>query len=304
MKKKENIKTSKTKTSKRKNTRKKRMLWKKLSKCLKKEFHKRKKIFQTFLKKQKKKYLKSVKNYNIHKYLPLIVGTILLIVVVASMNFDDTSPTAPVVFEPTPILNEPSPKIKGMDIHNLQETYQNEDIIGYIEIPNVISYPIVKSSDNTYYLNHLLDHSQNIKGSPFMDYRVYFDDRKVLIYGHSGKEEDLPFLQLHRYEDASFYENHPTIYLYSMEKIYTYQIFSSYLEENDYDYVNINSFRGLSWLEHIQKLQNKSDFSTNISLTEESKILILQTCNVEENYVGGKYRLLIGVLDKTEDNEL
>ena len=135
-----------------------------------------------------------------------------------------------------------------------------------------------------------------------MDYRVNFEDRKILIYGHSGKEEDLPFLKLHQYESKEFYQNHPTIHLYSNNKKYTYNIFSSYVEPTDYDYVNINTFRGLTWYEHIEKLKNKSNYTINIQLSDSSKILILQTCNVEESTIGGKYRLVIGVLSKIEEN--
>lgn len=189
------------------------------------------------------------------------------------------------------------------DINKLQNEYQNTDIIAYLYIPDILSYPIVKSSDNDYYLNHQLDHSENIKGSPFMDYRVNFEDRKILIYGHSGKQEDLPFLILHKYEDESFYKKHPRIFLFSKKKKYTYDIFSSYIEKNDFDYVNINSFRGLTWKEHLEKLKNKSNYNIPVTLNDDSKILILQTCNEGESLQKGKYKLIIALLTNIESNE-
>jgi len=207
-----------------------------------------------------------------------------------------------VVVEKPTVPEEPVVDKTGIDIKKIQEVNQNTDVVAYIKIPDVMESTIVQANDNEYYLRRLLDGSYSIKGTPFMDYRTTFEDRKILIYGHSGNYDDLAFVALHQYEKESFYKEHSNIYLYSMTKKYTYEIFSSYLETSDYDYVNIKSFRGLSWLEHINKLKNKSNYQTNVSLSDNSKILILQTCDMENLSGTGKYRLVIGVLTKIEDN--
>ena len=165
-----------------------------------------------------------------------------------------------------------------------------------------MALPIVRTNDNEYYLTHRLDHSVNVRGTPFMDFRTKFDDKKILIYGHSGGEDDLPFLLLHNYDDPEFFKAHPAIYLYSKEKKYTYQIMSVYLEKKDFDYVNINSFRGLSWKEHVEKLKNNSKYNIPVEIKDDSKILILQTCRVEGSLQGGQYKLVIGLLIKEEAN--
>ena len=251
-------------------------------------------------KKQKEKRKKLIQK-RVKQYLPLAIVLILLIALSIFITVDKPQPKKEEPKINIDVIEEIKEK-DGINIKQLQETYQNEDIVGYLRIPEVIELPIVKTIDNEYYLNHLLNREKNIEGTPFIDYRVNFGDRKILIYGHSGKEEDLPFLQLHKYEDISFYEEHPTMYLYSEEKKYTYEIFSYYLETKDYDYVNIQSFGGLTWLEHLEKLKNKSNYSIPVTLTDNSKILILQTCEVGENAAKGKYKLLIGVLTKEEDN--
>ena len=253
-------------------------------------------------KKTTKKKNTNRKNNKLFRIIPLLIVLILFAISLPFTTGDVKMVKVikePEIIEEVVVVEE---ETKGINIKQLQEEYQNTDIIGYLEIPGVISYPIVKTDNNTYYLNHLLNHNKNIKGVPFMDYRVDFEDRKVLIYGHSGKEQDLPFLQLHKYDEESFYKEHPTMYLYSIDNIYTYEIFSAYLEAKDYDYVNINSFRGLTWKEHIDKLKSKSNYNIPIELTDESKILILQTCSVEESNIGGKYKLVIGVLTNIEKN--
>ena len=236
--------------------------------------------------------------------LVLIFGFCLIIFLLCISFFldDKEEKRIPLNDKPIETVKEDIKKEKTVDIKKLQEHYQNEDIISFLDIPDVLSYPIVKSSDNNYYLNHQLDHSNNIKGTPFMDYRVNPGDNKVLIYGHSGNEKDLPFLVLHYYREESFYEEHPMIYLYSEDYKYSYHIISSYVETKDFDYVNINGFNGLSWSEHINKLKDKSDYKIDMPIDENSKILILQTCGYTSNTNGGKYKLVIGLLVNVEEN--
>ncbi len=237
-----------------------------------------------------------------HKIIFFINVFIIIAITIFAFNMNsEAKPNEPIV-EPVPVvIDEPVVK-DGINLSKLQEQYQNNDIVAYLKIPNVMESVIVQAADNDYYLRRLLDGSYNIKGTPFMDFRTTFEDRKVLIYGHSGDFNDLPFNMLHNYSQESYYKEHPYIYLYSMNKKYTYTIFTSYLEREDYDYVNIKSFRGLTWFEHITKLKNKSAYDTGVSINEKSKVLVLQTCDTENINVTGKYRLVIGVLTKIEDN--
>lgn len=187
-----------------------------------------------------------------------------------------------------------------IDVKSEIEKYNNPDIVGYIYIPNVLSSPILKSTTNEYYLSHDNYGNYDKKGSITMDYRVNIGDKKILLYGHSGKEQDLPFLILNKYTDESFFKKNNIIYIYDSNNTkYTYKIFSSYIEAEDFDYVNIKSFNGLNWKEHLNKLKNKSLFNVNTELTDDSKIIILQTCSMV-NKGNKKYQLVIGVLINIE----
>ena len=187
-----------------------------------------------------------------------------------------------------------------IDVKSEIEKYNNPDIVGYIYIPNVLSSPILKSTTNEYYLSHDNYGNYDKKGSITMDYRVNIGDKKILLYGHSGKETDLPFLALNNYTDESFFKKNNIIYIYDSNNTkYTYKIFSSYIETKDFDYVNIKSFNGLTWKEHLNKLKNKSLFKTDTELTDDSKVIILQTCSMV-NKGNKKYQLVIGVLTNVE----
>ena len=48
----------------------------------------------------------------------------------------------------------------------------NEDVIGWIEIPDTqVNYPILKGDDDVYYLNHTFNDTVNSSGSIFMKVR-------------------------------------------------------------------------------------------------------------------------------------
>ena len=224
----------------------------------------------------------------------LITITILLIITSCFIYHEPSNFVNQIKHEETKIKQD-----NKIDIKYLQEKYNNKDIIAYIEIPNIISFPIVKTSDNDYYLNHNLSKEEDIRGTLFMDYRTNIEDRKVLIYGHSGKEEGLPFNELVPYKEESYYKEHKNIYIYTETNKYTYDIFSSYFEGKDFDYVNINSFNGLSYKDHLYKLKNKSMYNIDMNLEEEDKIIILQTCNLNVNSKD-KYQLVIGKQTKKE----
>ncbi len=182
-------------------------------------------------------------------------------------------------------------------ISKLKDEYHNDEIVGILEIPDVLKTTVVKHSDNDYYLTHDITKKKNELGAVFMDYRVNTGDKKVLIYGHnSTRGNKLPFIELDNYVNESFYKKYPVIYFYTEDGKQTFDIFSAYVESEDFDYININDYNGLTYLEHINKLKNKSNYKININLKESSKIIILQTCNVESGYSGYKNTLVMGVL--------
>ena len=237
-----------------------------------------------------------MKNKCIRRVFYLLIIAVLLGLCVFLITYDNKSTNRIFTDTTSKIL---STKTK-IDVKSEIEKYNNPDIVGYIYISNVLSSPILKSTTNEYYLSHDNYGNYDKKGSITMDYRVNIGDKKILLYGHSGKEQDLPFLILNKYTDESFFKKNNIIYIYDSNNTkYTYKIFSSYIEAEDFDYVNIKSFNGLSWKEHLNKLKNKSLFNVNTELTDDSKIIILQTCSMV-NKGNKKYQLVIGVLINIE----
>lgn len=196
--------------------------------------------------------------------------------------------------------NVPSPKEHTVEENKYEQLIRDypQNVIAFIEIPGVFIEPVGQAADNDYYLTHNIQQEEDSNGAIYLDYRIDFNqNQKFIIYGHSDPQLSLPFAQLARYHDESFFYEHNIIYLYTKEKTYTFQIFSSYVETSDFDYLNLESYNGLTWLEHLQKLKNKSQYETNITLEDDKKVLVLQTCSFDSKYKNNrqKYRIVLAI---------
>lgn len=183
------------------------------------------------------------------------------------------------------------------NIEILQEEYGNSDIIATIEINDSdFKEIVVQSSDNKYYLNHNYKKNYDKLGSIYLDYRINLDNsKKLLIYGHSSSKRSAPFNYLEKYYDEDFYENHKYITINSKNDTYKYEIFSVYVETNDFTYMNLNFDSSKDWYLHLLKLKKKSLYDSDIELNEDDDILILQTCSTNLKYqkYSKKYLLIV-----------
>lgn len=182
-----------------------------------------------------------------------------------------------------------------VSITELRKQYNNNDIVAYVEIPNVLGEPIVQTNDNDYYLHNDIYKQPNIIGANFLDYRNDLkNDKKLLIYSHSDPEQTLPFVKLKYYNDEEFFKNNKYIYLTDSSRIRKYEVFASYIETEDFDYVNLKSFGALTYGGHLNKLKNKSYVKSDVEVGEDSKVLILQTCSFVDIDANTKYQLVMG----------
>ena len=182
-------------------------------------------------------------------------------------------------------------------INNMREEYNNNDIKGVLEIENTdYKVPILQGSDNDYYLNHDAYGNSNYMGSIYLDYRVDIDSsRKLLIYGHNSSRVDMPFKILEEYYDKKYYDEHKYVDIITETTKKRYEIFSVYVEPTDYSYMNINFNSDEEYLEHLNKLKNKSMYNTGIDISKDDEILIFQTCSTHKDYqnYSKKYLLVI-----------
>ena len=171
----------------------------------------------------------------------------------------------------TPVKENKNRKL----IDNLKEEYNNDEIVMLLEIPNVLKTPIVQTDDNKYYYTHDLYRDNKKAGVPFLDYRnKSLNDKKLIIYDLKSEEDDA-FTNLENYQREDYFHNNSIINVYTEKDTKEYKIFSCYIETSDFDYTNLNSYDGLTYLEHINKLKTKSLYDTDVVLENSSKIIIL-----------------------------
>ena len=176
-----------------------------------------------------------------------------------------------------------------LNIDILKEKYKNTDIVGYIKIDNILYEPLLQTTDNTYYLNHLIDNSENILGSTFVDYRTTLDSKQINIYSHSSKKYKLAFNILSNYLDLKYYTLHKNIELSYLGLKEIYEIFSVYVTDSLFEHLDIYSN---DWKEHVNILNNNSIYESTADINLINKIVVLQTCLDGNN--DGVYLIICG----------
>ena len=152
----------------------------------------------------------------------------------------------------------------------------NNDVVGYIEIPNtIISYPILQAQDNNYYLDRDIYKKYNSCGSIFMDYsNDKFNSPNTVLYGHNMKS-GLMFACINDIYNNKYGKDF-VINIYTPEKNIQYKPFSVYISEPNKEPIVTNIINKKDFIETAIK---KSHIDFNINPNAYDKILTLSTCN-------------------------
>lgn len=158
---------------------------------------------------------------------------------------------------------------------------QCKDVVGYIYNPGTaISYPIVRGADNDYYLYRDLYGNHDINGSIMLDYHnpTDFSDGNNLLYGHNMNAGNM-FASLCGYKQQSYFDAHPTMYLYTFGQTYRIDLFAGFPCPHDGEIF----YTGLSQ-EQVVRFKNQSTFVSPVE-PSNSRVLTLVTCSYEhENW--------------------
>ena len=157
----------------------------------------------------------------------------------------------------------------------------NSETVGWIEIKGTnVNYPIVKHSNNSYYLRHSFDKSYNDAGWIFLDYRNSLEDlyTNTIVYAH-GRIDGSMFGSLKYLLNEEYYKNKDhKVYLYTPEKDYVFEVFSFYVIETTNDYLKVNFASGEEFLDFSEMLKKRSNYNFNVEVLENDKIITLSTC--------------------------
>lgn len=192
-----------------------------------------------------------------------------------------------------------------IDFATLQS--ENPDIYAWIYIPDTgINNPVLQSpSDDNYYIDRDRDGNSSAAGSIFSQSlnAMDFSDPVTVLYGH---DVDGMFKNLHDFEDATFFDEHPTFYVYRQGHVLTYTIVSAYKYDNrhilnSFDFSNVQTR-----LDYFAFVENPDSLLVNrrdgVTLDENSKLLQLSTCMLDEYHGNSRY-LVSAVLTNGEETK-
>lgn len=195
----------------------------------------------------------------------------------------DRTVTEPVYAESAPI---------AVDFEVLWET--NRDVVGWLYCEDTpINLPLVQGENNDYYLHRMLDGNWNSAGTLFLDYRNAgdFSDGNTVIYGHNMKDKSM-FAVLPNYQQQSFYDEHPVMWLLTPETYYKMELVAGFVTSAA---SRLYSF-GLPEEEQFQLVEEylgRSGFQPAVSVEPGDRFVTLSTCSYE--YDDARY-VVIGKL--------
>ena len=190
----------------------------------------------------------------------------------------------------------------------------NPDTVGYIKIDGtLVDYPVVKGTDNDYYLTHDFYKNESRSGTVMMDYRnkVTADGHSdnLVLYGHNMAVGTF-FAPLNEYwrtmydsydePSKSFYKEHPvirfdTLYEQAEWKVFGFGIFNVaesrgevYEYNQKLDFTSEDDFN-----DYIINIMDRSDIFTDVDLKYGDDILTLSTCCWPYEGSGDTVRLAI-----------
>lgn len=173
-----------------------------------------------------------------------------------------------------------------VDFNSLKE--QNDETVAWIKVNNTnIEYPIVKTSNNSYYLTHSFDKSYNLAGWPFADYKNKFDgtDKNIVMYGHNRKDGSM-FATLKGILSPEWYNNEENrnIIFNTENENGIYEVFSVYQIENEEYYIQTEFKTEDKFEKFIETIKKRSVKDFGVEVTSKDSILTLSTCANNNKY--------------------
>lgn len=207
--------------------------------------------------------------------------------------------TVPNTEEPAEQAAEPvTPKY---DFNKLKEI--NPDITGYLEGSSLsMPYPVVKTTDSTYYLSHTADGKPSVLGSICLDANADMNNQVSIIYGHNTTDGSM-FGNLNEYKNKSYMDSNPTFTYYDETGVYQFDVFANIVDDN----ISTSFSSGEEYNNYLNTIKANSIASRDIEVDSDDHIVVLYDCleSWEKNVNNRADRnLVVAKVTKVLDYEL
>lgn len=191
-------------------------------------------------------------------------------------------------------------KQSGIDWEYLKS--QNANVAAWITLPDsVIDYPVTYAEDNSYYLTHLFDGTENYAGCVFVDCNNAhgFTDKNTVMYAHyMSNGEGRMFTALNNYADQSYYDTHKYLVIDTPTALYHMEVAAGIETTGTGGYIQLSFATPADFTSYVKSFTDNSTFKSDTTITENDQIITLSTCSPKN--LDGRYAL-IGKLVKIED---
>ncbi len=157
----------------------------------------------------------------------------------------------------------------------------NEDVVAWLMVDGTnVNYPIVKTDNNDYYLNHDIMKNPKASGWTFMDFRNDADlsDQNTIFYGHNLLNKTAFGSLSNVFTDKWFAKSNHYIVVKTEKVQHIYQIFSCYYIDPEIYYLQTNIYRDEEYQEFLNTLKSRSIYDFGLDLTTDDTIITLSTC--------------------------
>lgn len=241
------------------------------------------------LRNKPKRLRKATKKYKIMVTLFLIF---LVAIIISSYYIirwfrdnQETKEIADEISESITVIEEDDKIEYKIDFEALKA--KNPDTVAFLKVNGTdIEYVVVKGEDNSYYLTHSFDKSNNLAGWVFADYRNKFDgtDKNIILYGHNRRDGSI-FCSLKNVLNRDWYgneENHKIRFITELEDC-EYEVFSVYQTDKENFETNID-YTDKEFENYINEIKNNSIYDFDVDVTNADNILTLSTCADDKQY--------------------
>ena len=173
-----------------------------------------------------------------------------------------------------------------LKVTELQKSYSN--VVAWIKIDGTnINYPVMQTTDNSYYLTHSYNNDISRLGSIYMNKNadVNLPSTNFVVYGHNITT-GVMFNEILNYQKKSYYNEHKIIRFVTPNSDKKYEIVSVFKSRIFYEN-ETNAFRYYSFInttseeeynEFVSRAKQSSIYDTGINAKYGDQLLTLITC--------------------------
>ena len=170
---------------------------------------------------------------------------------------------------------------------------ENPDTVGWLYSEGTpVHYPVVRGSDNSYYLTHDFYGNDSAGGALFLDVRNELSSEidHLMIYGHRMKDDSM-FGSVADYAEERYYRKHPVLYFLTPEQSWRAEVIGCRTVHAEEKYFPPLFESEQAYAAYLKKLRSQRYYETEADPDTRFRLLTLVTCSTYTH--GGDVRLLI-----------